>query len=501
LEGKKHKVNRRAFLKYSGITAGFLVSTPMMTLSTCTPYTKDKPNILLIVVDDQGYADLSCAGLTDDVHTPNIDRLAERGIRFTQAYASSPICSPSRGGLITGCYQQRWGTFWYGGPGLHDPKFKTIAELLKEDGYTTGYFGKVHYGSHDSDIQHRSFPLNHGFDTYFGHTSARKHYLIHEDEEEVEFQRIKNEHNKRGQSLRKQALWENDERVNVSAFSTELFGTRACEFLKNHKDDRFYLQLSFNAVHNFTHQLPEKYLQEKNLQGYHDWDPATEEYYEWYKVGRKPNNPEGRAHYLGQLHFLDQEIGRVLNCLTEYGLDKNTLIIYMADNGGSTPIYADNSPLRGSKYLLYEGGIRVPLIISFPTNYKEGQVLNNVVSGMDILPTICETIGIDPPQYIDGQSLNPLLTGENKNLHHETLIWDTGHETAIRHGKWKLRTAISDNHAKYEMVDLELGEFLYNLETDPGETTNLAEDYPDIFQSLKAIHQDWKKLNYIYHEG
>ena len=160
-----------------------------------------EPNILLIVVDDLGYADMSCSGLAYDVRTPNIDKLAESGIRFTQAYATSPICSPSRAGIITGCYQQRWGTYWYGGPGLHKEEFQTIPEILKEKDYVTGYVGKVHYGSHDADTSHRSFPLNHGFDYFFGHTSARKHYFNHKQEIEDEFQKVKEENDRKGQSL------------------------------------------------------------------------------------------------------------------------------------------------------------------------------------------------------------------------------------------------------------------------------------------------------------
>ncbi len=486
-------MNRREFLKYSGAGCGLFASNPSGILSSFQTKSGDLPNIVLIVADDQGYADLSCAGLAKDVSTPNIDRLAGSGIRFTQAYASSPICSPSRSGLITGCYQQRWGTYWYGGPGLHDPAYKTVPELLKQKGYSTGYVGKVHYGSHDSDPNHRSFPLNHGFDYYYGHTSARKHYLYHNQEREDRFQRVKKEHKKRGQSLRQQALWENKKRVNIESFSTELFGKKACDFIRKNNKGRFFLQLSFNAVHNFTHQLPEEYLKKHGLNGYHDWDPATEEYYDWYKAGRKPNNPEGRAQYLGQLYYLDREIGRVNKCLADEGLDKNTVVIYIGDNGGSTPIYANNYPLRGSKYLMYEGGIRVPMLISYPGVVSQGTVVNNVVSGMDILPTICSLAGIKIPGYVNGINLTPLLDGSDNSIFHETLVWDTGHETAVRHKNWKLRTAAKDNHAKYEMVDLELGEFLYDLEKDPGETTNLAQKHPEIFRQLKTIYIDWKR--------
>jgi len=451
------------------------------------------PNIILIVSDDQGYADLSCAKLADDVYTPNIDKLASRGVRFTDAYATSPICNPSRAGLITGCYQQRWGQFWYGGQGIHDPNYGTIAEILLQHDYVTGYIGKVHYGSldNDSDTNNRNFPLNHGFDYYLGHTSARKHYLNHKQVIENKFQDVKKVNDKQGQSLRQQALWLNNDKLDTIAFTTELFGKKACEFIDNHRDEKFFLQLSFNAVHNFTHQLPQEYLQEKGLDGYHDWDPASEDYYDWYRAARFPNNNEGREQYLGQLYYLDYEIGRVMKKLEELGIDKNTLIIFISDNGGSTPIYANNSPLRGSKYVLYEGGIRVPMIISWPEKYAEGVILSNVVSSMDILPTICSSLSINIPNNVDGMDLNPLLTMENTSFEHDTLYWDTGHETAVRAGIWKYRTATNDNNAKYEMVEIELGEFLYNLESDPGESSNLIDDYPEVYSTLKNAHASW----------
>ena len=334
--------------------------------------------------------------------------------------------------------------------------------------------------------------MNHGFEYYYGHTSARKHYLNHNDNLELNFQEIKKNNKRSGQSLRQQSLWENFNKVDTIALSTELFGKKACEYIKLHKKEKFFLQLSFNAVHNFTHQLPEDYLQKNDLNGYHDWDPEKEEYYAWYKAGRYPNNPEGREQYLGQLYYLDKEIGRVLDYLNTLNLYKKTLVIFIGDNGGSTPIYANNHPFRGSKYLLYEGGIRVPMIISYPEKYLIKKVINNTVSGMDILPTICNLTNTKIPNYVDGLDLSLLLTGKDPTIQHDTLLWDTGHETAIRAGKWKYRSAVSDEHAKYEMVDLELGEFLYDLKNDPGEIINLAEKYPEILQSLKTTHKNWK---------
>ena len=288
-------------------------------------------------------------------------------------------------------------------------------------------------------------------------------------------------------------MWENKKQIDVKGFSTELFTDKACDFIKKNQNKPFFLQLAFNAVHNFTYQLPKEYMEKHNLKGYHDWDPATEDYYDWYKKGRLPNNPEGRAQYLGQLAYLDESIGKVINYLKDNKLYDNTLILMISDNGGSTPIYANNSPLRGSKYTLYEGGIRVPMIISWPQKYQQKIVSDNIVSGLDILPTICKATGTEIPNNIDGLDLTDLLTGKNKDLSHEILYWDAGHQTAIRKGKWKLRTANDKWSQDYEMVELELGEYLYNLEEDISEQNNLAEKYPDKVAELKNLFNEWKQ--------
>ena len=192
------------------------------------------------------------------------------------------------------------------------------------------------------------------------------------------------------------------------------------------------------------------------------------------------------------MHFLDVEVGRILNYLDLTGLRNNTLVIYIGDNGGSTPIYANNGPLRGSKYTLYEGGLRVPLIISWPGKIQSGRLSGNVVSAMDLFPTICAAAGVGVPENLDGQNILPLLTGEAPSLQHKTLIWDTSHESAVRQGKWKLHTAKSNEHAKRQGVDLELGEFLYDLNSDPGEAKNLSKTHPDILARLKKTHADWR---------
>jgi arylsulfatase A-like enzyme len=288
-------------------------------------------------------------------------------------------------------------------------------------------------------------------------------------------------------------MWVNDQLQDQQGFSTELFGQRARQFLGAHKHRPFFLTLSFNAVHNFTHQLPPDYLAAHGLNSTHDWDPAVEGYMDWYRKGRYPNNPQGRAYYLGQLEYLDREIGRVLDELSKLGLDRNTLIIFLGDNGGSTPIYANNGPLRGSKFTLYEGGIRVPMIIAQPGKTDSGRVVANVVSAMDILPTACRAAGVDAPARIDGIDLTPLLDGKDANLHHETLIWDIGHEYAVRDGQWKLHVAKDNKSATFEMVELEVGEFLRDLPADPGERANLADENPEVVRRLQRIYGEWRE--------
>jgi len=457
------------------------------------------PNILLIVGDDHGYADLGVANTSSDVKTPNLDILANKGIRFTQAYASAPICNASRVGLITGTYTQRFGGYWYDSDGLEQASEQTLAEVLKAQGYKTGYVGKFHYGGNHQP-KSRNFPTNHGFDSFYGFSGGRKHYLIHNKNAEKQFNKSRKTHKQKGESLKMGAVWLNESQVDQQGFSTELIGEHANKFINTNRDKPFFLQVSFNAIHNFTHQLPKSYLKTKGLKGYHDWNPANETFRDWYVGGRYPNNPEGRAYYLGQLHFLDVEIGKLLSNLKQQGLADNTLVIYIGDNGGSTPIYANNGELRGSKYTLYEGGIRVPLIIYGAKKYQQGKVLDNIVSAMDLYPTILASAGINLPKHLDGEDISPLLLKQSQSndkgeLKERNLFWDTGHEIAVRSGKWKYKAAFDDYYAEKQMVKLELGEFLYDLDNDPGETTNLAIQHPDVVVRLKSQFKAWSKAN------
>jgi len=293
--------------------------------------------------------------------------------------------------------------------------------------------------------------------------------------------------------LRQGALWRNFNPVDTIAFATTMFGEEARQFMSKHQHQPFFLQLSFNAVHNFTHQLPKEYLKDNNLKGYRDWDPAVEDYYDWYQEGRWPNNPEGRAHYLGQLHYLDTEVGKVMAHLESLGIKENTLVIYIGDNGGSTPIYANNQPLRGSKYTLYEGGIRVPLLVAFPMKYEGQRVVNNLVSNLDILPTICQVAGINIPNNTDGINLNDLLEGKDPSVAHDTLYWDTGHERAIRTANWKWHEVTDTKSADYEMVELELGANLRDLAEDIGETKDFSKGQEKTVKALKIQLDNWQQ--------
>ena len=450
----------------------------------------NQPNIILIVSDDQGYADMSIAGTLNDVSTPNIDRLASQGTRFTQAYASSPICNTSRCGLITGAYQQRFGMQWYGGPGITNWDNPTLAELLKKSGYTNGYVGKVHYGSPNGPGT-RNFPLEHGFDEFFGSENARIHYLKHSQQAIDEFDALRAKNPEPSNSWGMGPFRDGLDEVDMEGVSTEIFGEKARDFITRQQEKPFFLYVSFNAVHNFTHQLPQEYLDEHGLEDYGDWDPTKEPYIQWYRRSRLPNNPDGRAHYLGQLHYLDQEVGRILKQVEDLGISENTLVIYIGDNGGSTPIYADNSPLRGSKYTLYEGGTRVPMIVSWPGTLPKNAVSNNVVSALDLLPTFCNLTGQPIPAFADGMNLMPLLTGTDPNLEHEVLHWKTADEWSVRKGDWKLHQVDGPGSSETEMVELELGTFLRNLRADPSESINYLDQQPEILAELGQLHDSW----------
>ena len=361
-----------------------------------------RPNILCIISDDHGYGDISWEGGNEDVHTPNLERLAARGVSFRQGYVSAPICSPSRRGLITGAYQQRWGGRWFDTSAFPPPERPTMPELLGQLGYRTGYFGKIHYGSSD-DYGTRSCPDRHGFrEAFYGLASLSMgglHYMRHSEQDVVEYGP------ERAKVHGVQPMVHNGEKVDCHEHLTIEFARRAVDFMSDpgqglgegqQEDEErpFFCMVAFNAVHNFTWQLPQWKLDERGLPSHPEFDPDTSDYLDWYDGAIWPNLDHGREYYLGQLELMDAQIGRLLDHLEETGQIDNTLIVYLTDNGGSTCNFGNNAPLAGTKYTLHEGGVRVPYVIAGPDVKEPGSRSQALVSSLDLLPTFVAAAGV-----------------------------------------------------------------------------------------------------------
>ncbi len=466
----------------------------LMTLpASASPDLPAEPNILIIQSDDHGSADMSHTEVDTGVKTPNLDRLARTGVRFTNGYATSPICTPSRLGLLLGAYQQRYGNWWYGGPGLPGPEVKTIAEVLRGAGYRTAMFGKYHV-NRDFRPGLRNFPLNHGFDRFFGFNAAAAHYLRRGEELETDFlQRLQEHEPKRAgyPAMFYQPYWDDTRQVAPEGFSTDLFANEAIEFINADSKKPFFVLLSFNAVHDDTSQLPEEYLREQGIEPLGDWDPAKEKLDEW--KARVYAGERKRAYMIGQVELMDRAIGRILSHLDTANLLEDTVVIYVSDNGGSLAIDCRNDPLRGGKFSMCEGGLRTPFLVSWPGVFPEGRTIDSVVSTMDLLPTSARLAGSPIPEHVDGIDLVPLLTGEDSTVGHETLVWDVGtgkqNMWAVRHGDWKLY--FSTPSKIVNEVDYGIGFRLTHLPEDVSETNNLIGTNPQKAAELGSIHRNW----------
>jgi arylsulfatase A-like enzyme len=436
------------------------------------------PNILLIVSDDHGYGDRSALG-SSDARTPHLDALARSGIDFSQAYVTAPICSPSRAGLIAGAYQQRWGARWFDTSGFPPEGRTVLPEALARAGYDCGYFGKVHYG-HEGPGD-RACPDQHGFATSLyglaGPSMGRLHYLTHSAEALRE----------RGEEVQRvhgvSPLYENGTPTDTHQHLTVELADRTIDFLESDRpageQQPFFCYTAFNAVHNFTWQLPQDELDARGLPSYDDFDPEVADYVDWYDGAISPNLENGRAYYLAQLEIMDREIGRILEALERSGQRENTLVVYMTDNGGSTCNYGDNAPLMGTKYSLYEGGIRVPLLVSWPAAIRPGQTSDALVSSLDLFPTFLTAAGADvpPAAALDGRPLQQVWDGEGAG--HEHLHFDTGFQWAVRNREWKLRWSDPENDAYRSSI-------LRVEHTDIG-----AGEHPEVVQELLEERSRW----------
>jgi len=395
------------------------------------------PNIVLIVSDDQGYADSSCYEHPKEVSTPNIDRLAAEGVRLTNGYASAYVCAPTRAGLLTGRYQQRFGFYTGGDSRVGLPISEvTVADLLKKQGYATAVIGKWHVG-----IEPEYHPLKRGFDEFYG-------FLGHGAHDYFKLQ-ITNEYN---------SIYRNDKRINDTGYLTDNLARESVSFIERHQKRPFFLYLPFNAVH-WPLQALEKYIKRFNT------------------------GDENRDIYLAMLTSMDEAIGQVLDALKRTGVDDNTLLIFFSDNGGARKNFANNGILRDYKQSVYEGGIRVPFIVRWPGKLPKGAVCDEPVISLDIVPTICAAVGARLPddRVYDGKNMLPVLRGQTKKPLHKILFWDDGvKQWAVREDKWKL---LFNREGSLE---------LYDLEGDIGEKNNLAKQNPEIVKRLQQTYKAWK---------
>ncbi len=429
-------MNRRKLL---GLIALALLVMPLDGNVGAAEKAARNPNVILIVADDLGYASIGCQGCTD-VPTPHIDSLAKNGVRFTQGYVTCPVCSPTRAGLITGRYQQRFGHEFNPGPANRaDEKFglplteTTLADRLKAAGYKTGMVGKWHLG-----YTEKYHPMERGFQEFFGFLGGGHSYL-------------------NAQADASNPILRGKEKVDEKEYLTDAFTREAVAFIDRHQKEPFFLYLTYNAVHTPMH--------------------ATEKYLERFKK----IEDQKRRTFAAMLSAMDDGVGAVLDKVRKAGLEENTLIFFISDNGGPTRANTSkNDPLNGFKGQTFEGGVRVPFLVQWKGKLPANRVFDDPVVALDILPTSLAAAGVKLPAdaKLDGVNLLPHLTGDKKERPHEVLYWRTGANTAIRKGDWKL---------------VKMGNTppqLFDLASDVGEKTNLAEKKPEILKELEA---EWKK--------
>lgn len=501
----------------------FLLELVCFIFSSAFVFGVSQPNIVVIVADDLGYADMAfLPQAPNDVKhfgTPGFDRLARTGTYFSNAYSTAAICSPARTGLITGRYQQRWGNYSFGQGGL-DPQELTIPEKLNDLGYATAKVGKTHMNGGP-----KTYPATlHGFEEFLGFQGGGIDYL-RLSEKDMDAYRTRERgpsgHHRvgplskavgRGSGKEEMVSYEN-------RLITDIFTEEALDFIKRNEGGErpFYLHLSHLAVHVPTNVVDEKWAQKVGAP-YRPWDRNAErwEYPYWEPDEGKAEDfhkrwnhmgevdPNGRLCYLSHLLSLDDGISQVLDALEASGLRENTVVFFVSDNGGTINTYANNAPLRGFKYMNGEGGIRIPFFVSMPGTLPEGRYdTEALVSAMDIFPTILDLIGEPAPANLDGKSLLPVLRGDVKTQH-ESLVWSLDHNRwAVRKGNWKLSNNNGWEHANFsidadgycqpnpELATYPGGLCLFNLEDDIGETVDLSKEYPEIVEQLKAVHTRW----------
>ena len=464
------------------IMRSVILALACLLLAACsTPeaeQTASPPNIVVIVADDLGYNDLGSFG-SEIIRTPHLDALAAGGVRATDGYVSAAVCSPSRAGLYTGRYQPRFG-YEYNTSGRDTvvglpTDERTLADMLGDAGYVTGLIGKWHLGK---SKQHH--PLSRGFDEYFGVLAGGTSY-IDSRRAGVQSWPASNAPTTRGDA---NAIFDGFEQVEVEEYLTDVFADRAVDFIRRHKDERFFLMLTPNSPHT-------------PLQ-------ATTEY-----TDRYPDvEPEGRRIFAAMVSSIDDYVGDVVSELRANGLEENTLIVFTSDNGCVKYLSQDvcsNDPLRGSKRFHLEGGIRVPFIYYWPAGLPSGQTYGQPIISLDLFSTLAAAAG-SAEMAQDSVNLLPYLRGEQEDSPHEFLFWRFKPNIAVRWGKWKMWKVNKTDLTEQDLTiggrrlpevehpgDSPLGQLtvLYDLSEDVGESQNLAAQHPEIVERLETELERW----------
>ncbi|KAA5823674.1 arylsulfatase [Algibacter amylolyticus] len=466
-------------------TVLFLLSCKKQDNKKVTQSKERLPNIIYILADDLGYGDLSCYG-QEKFNTPNIDKLASKGLLFTQHYAGSTVCAPSRSALLTGLHTGHTpirGNKEVKPEGQHpipDDTF-TLAEALKKGGYVTGAFGKWGLGYPGSEGD----PLNQGFDVFFGFNCQRlgHHYYPYH-------------------------LWSNKDSIvlkgNVGhkkeVYAPTLIHKQSLEFLERNKDTTFFMYVPTIIPHaelvapdSIMAKYKSKYLPEKHFKG---TDGGAV-----YRQGSYESQPDAHAAFVAMIEVMDNQVGEIIDKLKTLGIEENTLVIFTSDNGphtegGADPKYFNsNGPLKGTKRDLYEGGIRVPMIAKWPGKIKAGRKTDLVSAFWDVFPTFSEIAELPIPNNLDGISFLPtLLNNPERQKHHEYLYWEfheKGGRQAVRKGDWK---AVKYNVLKHQNAPIQL----YNLSEDIGEEHNVAKKYPEVVKDMEGILKEARTQSDVY---
>jgi arylsulfatase A-like enzyme len=412
------------------------------------------PNVIILFTDDQGYQDLGCYG-APAIKTPRLDRMAAEGVRFTDFYVMAPVCTPSRAGLLTGCYPPRVGlgevpaepergrkrpqhVLWPGSSYGLNPEETTIAEVLKSKGYATAAIGKWHLGDRPA-----FWPTNQGFDSYFGipYSNDMKPSVL-----------------MRGDTIVEQPV---DQDTLVEKYTDE-----AKRFIHASKGRPFFLYLAYNSPHTPVHAA-------KRFQG-----------------------SQERGPYGDAVATIDWSAGEILDALKAEGVDDNTLVVFTSDNGPWLIQGEDGgsaTPLRSGKMSAYDGGYRVPCVMRWPGHIAPGRVSHEIAASMDLLPTVAGLSGAKlPERKIDGKDIAPLLLSEGAKTPHDAFFYYIGNKlTAVRSGKWKLKVESSlledFGYKKLKEPEAVIPMGLYNLEWDPGEQKDVSKDHPDVVKRLQDL--------------